>query len=148
MYYKVIYNGNVIDVLDRLDYVRYQEKHDRMIFCDIQEAQAILSSNGEYAWHLDSLLMIPVSGYDTVELEEIDKYEYKRLKALNIGDSESIAIVDMFVKSIVDNEVDQLVESLKRLCSYDLINEEAAIAFCKKIDISDDITDYIIESNI
>lgn len=83
-YYKVIKDGRVIDVLDKLTYVRYQEKHNRMLLCSVEDAQAILSSDGKYAWHENSLRVIPVDGYDTIELEEIDVYEYNQLKCLNM----------------------------------------------------------------
>lgn len=90
MYYKVIKDGKVIDVLDRLVYVRYQHKHNRMLLCPIERAEAILSSDRKYAWHINSLLMIPVDGYDTVEIQEIDVYEYNKLKCLNCKSPEEI----------------------------------------------------------
>lgn len=54
-----------------------------MILTDINDAQAILGSDGNTVWHEETLYDIPVEGYDTVKLVEIDKYEYKQLKALN-----------------------------------------------------------------
>lgn len=83
MYYKVIYNGRVIDVLDKLIYLKWQEKHKVMVLCDENSAQAILSSDGDTIWHEDTLYNVPVDGFDTVHIEEIDEYEYKNLKALN-----------------------------------------------------------------
>ena len=90
MFYKVIKDNKIIDVLDRLVYLKYQKKHNRMIFCGIEEAQAIHSSDEKYIWHEESLYDIPVSGYDTVKVEEIDEYEYKQLKVLNMKTPESI----------------------------------------------------------
>lgn len=83
MYFKVMKNNKVIDVLDRIIYLKYQPKHNIMILCDINEAQAILSSDNETIWHERTLYKIPVDGYETVELVEIEEYEYKQLKALN-----------------------------------------------------------------
>lgn len=83
MYYKVIKNNKVIDVLDSLTYLKWQPKHKTMILSDENEAQAILSSDKNTIWHEKTLYNIPVSGYDTVELIEIDEYEYKQLKILN-----------------------------------------------------------------
>lgn len=83
MYYKVMKGDKVIDVLNRLVYLKYQERYNRMILCDEDEAQAILSSDEKYIWHEETLYNIPVSGYDTVRLEEIDEYEYNQLKILN-----------------------------------------------------------------
>lgn len=83
MFYKVIKNNKVIDVLDKLIYLKYQPKHKMMVLSDINEAQAILSSDKNTIWHERTLYKIPVSGYDEVDLVEIDEYEYKQLKMLN-----------------------------------------------------------------
>ena len=90
MYYKVMKDGKVIDVLDHLVFVKYQKKHNIMLLCEESEAQAIVSSDGSYVWHLDWLLNIPVDGYDTVQIEEIDEYEYNQLKILNLKDPQQI----------------------------------------------------------
>ena len=83
MYYKVIKNDKVIDVLDKLVYLKWDEKHKIMVLSDEDEAQAILSSDKNTIWHERTLYRIPVSGYDEVSIEEIDEYEYKQLKMLN-----------------------------------------------------------------
>ena len=103
MYYKVLKNNKIIDVLDRLTFAKYQKKHDIMIACDKSEAQAIISSNGEYIWHIDGLYRIPVDGYDTVELIEIDEYEYNQLKALNGKTPEQI--IDEFVLTLIEGGI-------------------------------------------
>ena len=90
MYYKVIKDNRVIDVLDHLTYLKWQEKHGIMILSDENEAQAILSSDGNTIWHEETLYRVPVDGYDTVRIEEIDKYEYNQLKVLNMKTPEQI----------------------------------------------------------
>ena len=90
MYYKVMKDNKVIDVLDNLIYLKWQPKHKIMVLSDIDEAQAILSSDKNTIWHERTLYRIPVEGYETVELVEIDKYEYKQLKALNMKTPEAI----------------------------------------------------------
>lgn len=90
MYYKVIKNDKVIDVLDKLIYLKWDEKHKIMLLCDEDEAQAILSSDKNTVWHERTLYRVPVSGYDTVELVEINEYEYKQLKVLNMRSPEAI----------------------------------------------------------
>lgn len=99
MYYKVLKNNKVIDVLDHLTFVKYQKKHGIMIACDKSEAQAIVSSDGEYIWHIPELFKIPVDGYDTVEIQEIEQYEYNQLKMLNLKSPE--LIIDEFVMSLI-----------------------------------------------
>lgn len=89
-YYKVIKNNKVIDVLDRLVYLKYQKKHNRMVLCNESEAQAFFSSDRKNIWHAETLYNLPVDGYDEVNLVEIDEYEYKQLKVLNMKTPESI----------------------------------------------------------
>lgn len=90
MYYKVIKNNKVVDVLDKLIYLKWQERHSIMVLCGENEAQGILSSDKNTIWHEKTLYKIPVDGYDTVELVEIDEYEYKQLKVLNCQTAEEI----------------------------------------------------------
>lgn len=90
MFYKVLFNDRVIDVLDHLVYVKYQPKHKIITLCPEDEAQGFLSSNGNTVWHSDELYRFPVKGFDTVELVPIDDYEYQRLKMLNGKTAEEI----------------------------------------------------------
>lgn len=85
MYYKVIKDNKVIDVLDKLIYLKWQDKNKIMVLCDENEAQAILSSDKNTIWHEKTLYNIPISNcnYDTVELFDIPEHEYKQLKVLN-----------------------------------------------------------------
>ena len=91
MYYKVVKDNKVIDVLNCITYLKWQPKNKIMLLSDINEAQAILSSDGNTVWHEKSLYELPVDVcYDTVELVEIDEYEYKQLKVLNMKTPEDI----------------------------------------------------------
>ena len=103
MYYKVLKDGKVIDVLDHLIFVKYQKKHNVMLVCDKSEAQAIVSSDGTYIWHLEWLYKIPVDGYDTVNLVEIDKYEYEQLKVLNYKTPQEI--IDAYTLSLIEGGI-------------------------------------------
>lgn len=79
MYYKVIKNNKVVDILKDILYVKYQKKHDILLLCDIQEAQAILSSDGMRGWHIEGLYNLPFNS-DVYEIKEISETEYKKLK--------------------------------------------------------------------
>ena len=79
MYYKVIKDGEVVDVLDHILYIKYQEKHSLLLLCDISEAQAILSSDGKYGWHIEGLYNF-LPDNNIYEIKEITKYEYDKLK--------------------------------------------------------------------
>ena len=103
MYYKVLKNNKVIDVLDSLTYLKWQPKHKIMVLSDENEAQAILSSDKNTIWHEKTLYRIPVDGYETVEVLPIDQFEYRQLKMLNGKTPEEI--IDSFVLSLCENHI-------------------------------------------
>lgn len=83
MFYKVVKDNKVIDVLDKLVYLKWEPKHKIMVLCDENEAQAILSSDKNSIWHERTLYKIPVGGYETVQIFDIDEREYRQLKMFN-----------------------------------------------------------------
>lgn len=103
MYFKVIKDNKVIDVLDNLVFLRYNTKHDVMLLSNRDQAQAIFSSDKKHIWHLDFLKELPTDKYDTVIIEKIDKYEYEQLKILNMKTPQEI--IDQFVLSLLESEV-------------------------------------------
>lgn len=103
MYYKVIKDNKVIDVLDHLTYLKWQPKNKIMLLSDEGEAQAILGSDNNTIWHVEGLYDLPVDGYDTVDVVEIDKYEYEKLRALNLSTPE--AIIDNFLLTLLENNI-------------------------------------------
>lgn len=103
MFYKVIQNNKVIDVLDKLIYLKWQDKHSIMVLCDESEAQAILSSDKNTIWHEETLYNVPVKGYESVRVEEICESEYKQLKVLNGKSPEEI--IDLFLVTLIDEGV-------------------------------------------
>lgn len=99
MFYKVIKDDRVVDVLDRLNYVKYQPRHDIFLLCDLDEAQAVLSSDGKYQWHTEDLYKIP--GRDeTVELVQINSYEYEKLKLCRCKTEEEI--IDAYTQELIE----------------------------------------------
>lgn len=103
MFYKVIKDNRVIDVLDDLVYLKWQDKHKIMVLCGENEAQAILSSGKDVIWHVEGFYELPVEGYDFVSLEQIDKYEYEKLKALNGKTVEQIT--DELILYLINNGI-------------------------------------------
>jgi hypothetical protein len=103
MYYKVLKNNKVIDVLDHLTYLKWQPKNKIMLLSDLDGAQAILGSDGNTVWHVEGLYDLLVDGYDTVKLVEIDEYEYKQLKMLNGKTPQDI--IDEFLLSLINEGV-------------------------------------------
>ena len=79
MYYKVIKNNEVVDILRNINYIKYQEKHKILILCDNKEAQAVLSSDGKCGWHIEGLYNFPLDNTE-YEIVEITEFEYEKLK--------------------------------------------------------------------
>lgn len=103
MFYKVLKNGKVIDVLDQLIFLKWNPKHSIMVLSSEDDAQAILSSDKQTIWHERTFYNVPVSGYDTVDIVEIDEYEYKQLKVLNGKTPEEI--IDAYTLMLVSNGI-------------------------------------------
>ena len=103
MYYKVMKDERVIDVLDKLVFLKYQPKHKRRLLCEPSEAQAVLSSDNNTIWHESTLPPIPTDGYDTVEIKKINKYEYQQLKILNGRTPEEI--IDGYTLVLIEGGV-------------------------------------------
>lgn len=103
MYYKVLKNNKVIDVLDSLIYLKWEPKHKIMVLTDENDAQAILSSDKNTIWHERTLYRVPVDGYETVDVMPIEEYEYKQLKILNGKTPEQI--VDEMMLYMINNHI-------------------------------------------
>lgn len=105
MYYKVMKNNKVVDVLDHLTYLKWQEKNKIMLLSDEGEAQAILGSDGNTIWHVEGLYDLPVEAgkYENVRLVEIDEFEFKQLRMLNLSTPEEI--IDTFVISLLEDNI-------------------------------------------
>ena len=105
MYYKVIKNNKVIDVLDNLIYLKWDSKHKIMVLTDEDFAEAILSSSKDDIWHVKGFYKIPVDEpkFETVELMEIDKFEFEQLKMLNGKSPEEIA--DAVILDLINNGI-------------------------------------------
>ena len=69
----------------------------------ITKSIPIISSDGKYIWHVYGLYGIPVDGYDTVDLVEIDQYEYNKLRMLNLKTPQEI--IDEYTLSLIDGGV-------------------------------------------
>lgn len=104
MFYKVIKDNKVIDVLDHLTYLKWQPKHKIWILSDENEAQAILLSDKNTIVHERTLYNVPAEvNMDTVDVVEIDQFEYGRLKMLNLSTPE--AIIDEFLATLISEGI-------------------------------------------
>lgn len=121
MYYKVVKDGVVLDVLDRIDYVKYQRKHGIFLICNPKEAEGIYSSDRKTVWHLPGLNNIPANGYETAELIEIELGEYERRK--QFGGQTIDEIIDSYTALLVQGDKYQLIDSLSRCYKKEMLSK-------------------------
>ena len=103
MFYKVLKDDKVVDVLDQLVFVKYDITRHRMILCGNKTAQGIVSSDGNTKWHVRGFHPLTEPGYDTVDLYEIDEAEYHKLKALNGKTPEEI--IDEYTLYLIEGGI-------------------------------------------
>lgn len=77
--YKIIQNNRIIDVMDKLRYVKYLPKTQKTISVDEYQANGILSSNGTEVYHLYGTKNTFPDDVKIVECLKIDLEEYERL---------------------------------------------------------------------
>lgn len=99
MYFKVLKNDRMIDLLKDPIYIKYQKKNDVFLTCPLSEAQGVISSDNNTIWHVNTFPSIDAD-VDTVDLIEIDKYEYSQLKPLNMKTPEEI--IDAYTLSLLE----------------------------------------------
>lgn len=81
MFYKIVLDGMVIDVVDGLNYVKYQERNGLTLLGSEADAYGILSSDSSTIWHVEGL-QDPPAGFTgaTVSAVEIEAEEAEELR--------------------------------------------------------------------
>lgn len=82
MYYKIIKNNEIVDVVDHLRYVRRNPRNGSILSCGSKKGPGILSYDGSTIYKIDDILD---GDYDAVTMKEIDAAEYRRLRDLFDG---------------------------------------------------------------
>ena len=82
MYFKIIYNALVIDILDSVQYVRWLKRGKKFVKTEMTSANGILASDGINIYHVEEMPDFDGMGnYKTVHMLQIEKEEYDRLKS-------------------------------------------------------------------
>lgn len=82
MYFKIIYNALVIDILDSVQYVRWLKRGKKFVKTDMTSANGILASDGLNVYHVEGMPEFDGMGnYKTVHMVEIDEESYNTLKS-------------------------------------------------------------------
>lgn len=79
MYYKLMNNDVVVDLLKKLYYVRYLPKSKRWVGTDALSAHGVVSSDGGVIYHLHGRSHVCPDDIQSVALVEIDAQEYEKL---------------------------------------------------------------------
>lgn len=82
MCYKILLDGTVVDVLDTMQYVKYQQRNGLVLLTDKKDdAFGVLSSDASTIWIVDGLPSPPIDhDYATIRAVEIDEYEAALLR--------------------------------------------------------------------
>lgn len=82
MYFKIIYNNLVIDILDSIQYVRWLKRGQKFVRTEMTSAHGILASDNLNIYHVDGMPEFDgVKNYKTVHMVEITKDEYDKLNS-------------------------------------------------------------------
>lgn len=82
MYFKIIYNALVIDILDSVQYVRWLKRGKKFVKTEMTSANGILASDGINIYHVEGMPEFDGMGnYKTVHMLQIEKEEYDRLNS-------------------------------------------------------------------
>lgn len=83
MYFKIIYNNLVIDILDSIQYVRWLKRGQKFVRTEMTSAHGILASDNLNIYHVDGMPEFDgVKNYKTVRMVEITKEEYDKLNSM------------------------------------------------------------------
>lgn len=134
MFYKVIYDKNVIDVLNGLIYILYQPLNNLYLICGANDSPCgIQSSTQETFYHIDGMSEFPTSDFKTVKLVEIDEEEYEILKeALGLNEEiiydepEEPDVEPTEEETIYDNTLEmvknQKIKRMSTICEQNIVN--------------------------
>lgn len=81
MFYKIMYNNMVIDLLNEVRWVRYLPNSKRLIATDSQAANGVMGSDHNTVYHIFGKPYTFVNEVKTVEVVKIDAKEYDVLKS-------------------------------------------------------------------
>lgn len=82
MYFKIIYNALVIDILDSVQYVRWLKRGKKFVRTEMTSAHGILASDGINIYHVEGMPDFDGMGnYKTVYMLQIEKEDYDKLKS-------------------------------------------------------------------
>lgn len=77
--FKIIENGQIIDVVENLKFVKCLPRSKKMILVDERQANGIMASNGNEVYHIYGTPYTFEEGKRTVLFQQIEAEEYEKL---------------------------------------------------------------------
>ena len=77
--YKIIYNNQIIDVVEKVRYIKYVPQLKKSILIDEKQANGIISSDDKIIYHLKNTKYNFPDEKKTVQVIKIDEEEYLEL---------------------------------------------------------------------
>lgn len=102
MYYKIMHNDRVIDVLENPTYIRFDKRHKATVVCKRDDAEGFLSSDRSRCFRARN--MRDTGGnYELVDVAVIDKYEYDQLRIFGLKTPQDI--IDAYTLTLVEGGI-------------------------------------------
>ena len=102
MYYKVINNNQIIDVLKEPRFVKCLPRSQKVISIEQAQANGVISSNGDDIYHLHGTLNTYQESKREVILEEINEEEYLKLTT-QVQENKNLEIRIKELENLVQN---------------------------------------------
>lgn len=118
MYYKLMSNDIVVDLLRRVYYVRYLPKSQRWVGTDGQSAHGIMSSDGNEIYHLSGRSHACPDELTSVMIVPIDEAEYEALAVQMVAqrkENEDLRNEISILKSQIEEQNTLLQQILAKL---------------------------------
>lgn len=116
--YKLIYNNMVVDLLKKLQYVRYMKNSKRWISTDSQSAHGVMGSDQNTIYLLEGRFCPCEGSFTKINIEEITEEEYIRLAneiALRAKENEELRNEISSLKEQLQNQNELLLQILSKL---------------------------------
>lgn len=117
MYYKVLNNNMVIDLLTEVRYIRYLSNFNRVLACQKGAAHGIVGSDGETIYKLEDSPSNILEDKKIVNLVEISAEEYSALStqfAIQKKENEDLRKEVEELKSMVSEQNELLKQLLQK----------------------------------
>ena len=118
--YKFIYEGKVIDVVDKIRYLRYLKKSKHVVGSDSSSANCVQASNGIDVYGIQGAKLPEYLNYKKVIIRQVDADEYKKLKQL-LNNSITITADTVELQQAKSSKVQELEENCKKIIKDGII---------------------------